>query len=173
MWNRSVAFYGYQPLIRTLPRREPMERKSAGDANGGGGVTELLRSPSANTPFQTGSSHSAPLVGVASSEDFNRRAERVRPNRHANGGDGARGHRVDPPHPMTGVSPPLVFADSEDANWQELVPTLNENHRQSDAGWPELVPTLNEASPFHNLVPPKHIRRDGRYRLAGTRSDPK
>jgi hypothetical protein len=111
MWNRSVAFYGYQPQFRTRPRREPVEWKSARDVNGGGAVTELLTAPSANTPSQTGSSHPAPRAGAASTEDFSRRAERVRPNGQASRGDGARGHRVDPPHQTIDASPPLASTD--------------------------------------------------------------
>jgi IS605 OrfB family transposase len=98
MWNRSVMYYGYSPRIQTWPRHEPLERKSAVDVNGGGGVTELLTAPPTITPSQTGLGHRIPAEGrVVTSEIINRRAERVRPNGQTSRGDGARGHRVSPP----------------------------------------------------------------------------
>jgi hypothetical protein len=98
MWNHCVRYYGHRPLIQTLLRREPLEWKSGGDANGGGAMmTKLLTAPPAITSSQTGSSHSPLQEGAVTSEMIIRRAGRVRPNGQASRGDGARGHRVSPP----------------------------------------------------------------------------
>jgi hypothetical protein len=58
MWNRCVSYYGHPSELPTPPRREPMERKSGGDAKGGGEITELLTAPPAITSSRMGSSHS-------------------------------------------------------------------------------------------------------------------
>ncbi len=107
MWNHCVRYYGYQPRIQTLPHHEPMERKSDGDVNGKREITELLTAPPADTSGR-GSSHAPMIIAT-----FSRRAGRVRPNRHTNGGDGARGHRVSPPPSMGGVAS-LPSCDTED-----------------------------------------------------------
>jgi hypothetical protein len=111
MWNRSIRYYGYQPQVRTLPCREPLERKSVGDENEGGVVTKLLVAPPAVTLSRMGLSHSPPNRGGNTSEIVVRRAGRVRPNGHTSRGDGARGHRVDLPHPELNVSPPTVYSE--------------------------------------------------------------
>ena len=115
MWNRSVRYYGYSPVVQTLPRHEPKERKSVVDVNGGGRITELLRAPPAITPSKMGLGHQTPPKGVTASEIIIRRAGRVRPNGHASRGDGARGHRVHPPHPVTTAASPMAvpLADAE------------------------------------------------------------
>jgi IS605 OrfB family transposase len=65
MWNRCIRYYGCLPQIQTLLHREPMEWKSGGDDNGGGGeITELLTAPPAITSAM-GSSHApqrAPII---------------------------------------------------------------------------------------------------------------
>ncbi len=94
MWNHCIRCYGYQPQIQTLLRHEPMERKSDGDGNGEGPITELLTAPPAITSAR-GLGHAsqrAPIIEVSVG-----RAGRVHPNGHTNRGDGARGHRVHPP----------------------------------------------------------------------------
>lgn len=100
MWNHCVRYYGYSSIIQTLPRHEPLERKSAEDANGRGGVTQLLTAPPAITPA-VGLRHGAlaSAGAVAASQESGRRAGRVHPNGHASRGDGARGYRVGLPHP--------------------------------------------------------------------------
>jgi IS605 OrfB family transposase len=97
MWNRCVRYYGYSPRIPTWPRHEPMERRSAVDVNGGGGVTELLKAPPAITPSRMGLGHSPPEEGATTNEIIIRQTGKVRPNGHASRGDGARGRRVNPP----------------------------------------------------------------------------
>lgn len=103
MWNHCIMYYGYSPQIQTLLQREPMEWKSADDVNGGGEVTELLRAPPASTSGRR-LSH-APMGALNTRKEASRRTGRVHPNRHTIGGDGARGHRVNPPHQATDVSP--------------------------------------------------------------------
>jgi IS605 OrfB family transposase len=65
MWNHCIRYYGCLPQIQTLLHREPMEWKSDGDDNGGGGeITELLTAPPAVTSAM-GSSHApqrAPII---------------------------------------------------------------------------------------------------------------
>jgi len=97
MWNRCVQYYGYSLAIQTWPRREPMERKSAVDVNGEGGITRLLTAPPAITPSRMGLSHSPSREGVTIGRIFIRQAGRVRPNGQASPEDGARGRRVNPP----------------------------------------------------------------------------
>ncbi len=107
MWNHCVRYYGYQPQLQTLPRHEPMERKSDGDGNGGEVITKLLTAPPAVTSAM-GSNHSpqrAPII-----ETSIRRAGRVHPSRHVNGGDGARGHRVIPPGTFIVRPSAVIFA---------------------------------------------------------------
>jgi hypothetical protein len=111
MWNRSVRYYSHSPRIQTLPRHEPLERKSAADVNGRGGMTELLTAPPAIAPSKTGLSHSGEVT--TTSEIVIRRAGRVRPNGHASRGDGARGHRVSPPD-FDGRRSAVIFDDKED-----------------------------------------------------------
>jgi hypothetical protein len=72
-----------------------VEWKSYGDDYGGGEITELLTAPPANTSSQMESSHSD--EGVDTIETTNGLAGRVHPNGHTSRGDGARGHRVNPP----------------------------------------------------------------------------
>jgi len=58
MWNHCITYYGYPPQIQTLLHHEPMEWKSDGDDNNGGGeITELLTAPPAITSSQMGLSH--------------------------------------------------------------------------------------------------------------------
>jgi transposase len=57
MWNRCVSYYGHPSELPTPPRREPMERKSGGDAKGGRTDDELLTAPPAITSSRMGSSH--------------------------------------------------------------------------------------------------------------------
>ena len=100
MWNHCLRYYGYQPQIQTSTRHEPLEWKSAGDNNGGGMVTELLRARPTNTP-EKGLGHNAHAVNHASavhtrSESRSRWVGSVHPNRHTIGGDGATGYRVSP-----------------------------------------------------------------------------
>jgi hypothetical protein len=61
MWNSCIRYYyGYLPQIQTLLHREPMEWKSGGDDNNGGGkITELLKAPPAITSSQMGLSHAS------------------------------------------------------------------------------------------------------------------
>ncbi len=100
MWNHCIRYYGYSPAVQTLLHHEPMERKSGGDDNGGGGVTKLLRAPPATTS-ERGLSHNAPANDRMGAVDANgisgRRAGWALPNGHTSQGDGARGHRVNPP----------------------------------------------------------------------------
>lgn len=93
MWNHCIRYYGYSPLLRTLPQHEPMEWKSGEDGNGEGRITELLKAPPAITS-SLGLGHAERTIP---SKLAIGRAGRAHPNRHANGGDGARGHRVNPP----------------------------------------------------------------------------
>lgn len=109
MWNHCVRYYGYSPAIQTLLHHEPMERKSGGADNGGGGITKLLRAPPAITPSRMGLSHSP--RGVTAIPDTNGRAGRVHPNRHPSGGDGAREYRVGSPHQAIDASPPAASAN--------------------------------------------------------------
>lgn len=97
MWNHSMRYYGYSPVIQTLLHHEPMEWKSGGDDNGGGGVTELLKAPPADT--RKGLSHcaSASTEAVEPGGITIRRAGRAHSNGHTSQGDGARGYRVNPP----------------------------------------------------------------------------
>jgi hypothetical protein len=97
MWNSCIRYYyGYLPQIQTLLHHEPMEWKSGGDYNGGGGkITELLTAPPAITSSRMGLGHSD--EGVDTIKTTIGRAGRVHPNGHASRGDGARGHRVSPP----------------------------------------------------------------------------
>ena len=98
MWNYCAEGYGHQSQVQTWSRREPLERKSAGNANGGGLVAKLPTAPSAATP-QTGSSH-RDSVEQKSGENIGNligRAGRVHPNGHTSRGDGARGDRVNLP----------------------------------------------------------------------------
>jgi len=96
MWNHCITYYGYLPQIQTLLHRKPMEWKSDGDDNNGGGeITELLTAPPAITSSQMGLGHSD--EGVDTIETTNGLAGRVHPNGHTSRGDGARGHRVNPP----------------------------------------------------------------------------
>ena len=97
MWNRTIGFYGHQPAIQTLSRREPLEWKNVGNVNGGGVMTELFTAHPATTPSKMGLSHSTSERGIPA-EMIDRRAGRVRPNGQSSRGDGARGHRVNPPH---------------------------------------------------------------------------
>jgi hypothetical protein len=63
-----------------------------------GRITELLTAPPAITSSQMGLSHSSSdKEGADASETSIGRAGRVHPNGHASRGDGARGHRVNPP----------------------------------------------------------------------------
>jgi len=56
--NHCIRYYGYLPQIQTLLHHEPMEWKSDGDDNNGGGeITELLTAPPAITSSQMGLSH--------------------------------------------------------------------------------------------------------------------
>ncbi len=112
MWNHCVRYYGYSLAIQTLLHHEPMERKSDGDDNGGGGITELLRAPPAITPSRMGLSH--PPQGVAAIADTNGQAGRVHPNGHSSRGDGAREYRVGSPHHLIDASPPA--ASGNDTN---------------------------------------------------------
>ncbi len=116
MWNHCVRYYGYSPAIQTLLHHEPMERKSGGDGNGGGGITELLRARPANTSVR-GLSHDAPVNNCAGAvntiETANRRVGSVHPNPHTREGDGARGYRVSPP-PSDGVADLRIGNDTED-----------------------------------------------------------
>jgi len=58
MWNHCISYYGYLPQIQTLLHHEPMEWKSDGDDNNGGGeITERLTAPPAITSSQMGLSH--------------------------------------------------------------------------------------------------------------------
>jgi hypothetical protein len=58
MWNNCIRYYGYLPQIHILLHSEPMEWKSDGDDNNGGGeITELLTAPLANTSSQMGLGH--------------------------------------------------------------------------------------------------------------------
>jgi hypothetical protein len=60
MWNSCISYYGYLPQIQTLLHHEPMEWKSGGDDNGGGGeITELLTAPPAITSSQMGLGHTS------------------------------------------------------------------------------------------------------------------
>jgi hypothetical protein len=68
-----------------------MELKRDGDDNGEEGITELLKAPLANTSSKMGLSHTYKLI-----EKQQLGKSRVHPNSHANRGDGARGHRVNP-----------------------------------------------------------------------------
>ncbi len=112
MWNHCVRYYGYRPQLQTLPRHEPMERKSGGDGNGGGAITELLTAPPAITPSRMGLSH-APMGALPTIQESGRRAGRVHPSRHTNGGDGATGYRVGPaPIDEMGVSPSCNTKDT-------------------------------------------------------------
>jgi len=100
MWNSCIRYYGYLPQIQTLLHREPMEWKRDGDDNGGGEITELLTAPPAITSSQMGLGHPpsyADEEGADTIETPNGRAGRAHPNGHASRGDGARGHRVNPP----------------------------------------------------------------------------
>jgi hypothetical protein len=49
MWNHCVSYYGRPSELPTPPRREPMERKSGGDAKGRRTDDELLTAPPAIT----------------------------------------------------------------------------------------------------------------------------
>jgi hypothetical protein len=115
MWNRCVSFYGHQPVIQTLPRREPLERKNGEDVNGGGTVTELLTAPPATTPPQTGLCHYhfPSNECTITKEIVVRRAGRVRPNGQTSQGDGARGRRVNPPD-AEGYRSAVIFDVKED-----------------------------------------------------------
>ena len=105
MWNYCLKYYGHQSLIQTLFRREPLERKSVGNVNGSGLRTKLLTAPPANTPGKGLSQDPSVRGGFdASPREFSRRAGRVHPNGQASRGDGARGHRVNPPLPVKEVS---------------------------------------------------------------------
>jgi hypothetical protein len=100
MWNHCIRYYGYLPQIQTLLHRKPMEWKSDGDDNNGGGkITELLTAPPAITSSQMGLSHTQQRASIieAPIETSIGRAGRVHPNGHTSRGDGARGHRVSPP----------------------------------------------------------------------------
>ncbi|MCS4539875.1 MAG: hypothetical protein HYU03_04200, partial [Thaumarchaeota archaeon] len=116
MWNHCIRYYGYSPAIQTLLHHEPMERKSGGDGNGGGGMTRLLRARPANTSARR-LSHDAPVNNCAGAvnaiETANRRVGSVHPNPHTREGDGARGHRVSPP-PSDGVADLHIGNDTED-----------------------------------------------------------
>ncbi len=117
MWIHCIRYYGYSPAFQTLPHHEPMEWKSGGDGNGGGGITELLTAPPATTLSLLGSSHS-PASGVQVVEAPIGRAGRVHPNRHTNGGDGATGYRVGPaPFDEMGVS---ASCDTKETVGREL-----------------------------------------------------
>ena len=98
MWNYCAEFYGHQSQVQTRSRHEPLEWKSAGNANGGGLMTKLLTAPPADTP-ETGLSHrdSATWESLQGTGKSIGRAGRVHPNGHTSRGDGARGHRVNPP----------------------------------------------------------------------------
>jgi hypothetical protein len=115
MWNRCVRYCGYSPRIHTWLRHEPMERKSAVDVNGGGGITELLTAPPAITPSRMGLGHSPSREGANDTiEAIIRRAGRVRPNGQTSRGDGARGRRVNPPG-VEGRRSAVIFDAKEDS----------------------------------------------------------
>ncbi len=117
MWNHCIQHYGYQPRIQTLFHHEPMERKSGGDGNGGGGITKLLTAPPAITSSRMGLSYSP--QGVTAIPGTIGRAGRVHPSRHTNGGDGATGYRVGPaPFEEMGVS---ASCDTKDTVGRELL----------------------------------------------------
>ncbi len=113
MWNHCARCYGYQPQLQTLLRHEPMERKSAGDVNGGGVITELLTAPPAVTSSQMGLSQ-APRGAFPTIQESGGRAGRVHPNGHTNRGDGARGYRVSPPGTPCARQQLSSHADKED-----------------------------------------------------------
>ncbi len=111
MWKHCVRYSRYSPAIQTLLHHEPMERKSGGDGNVGGGVTALLKAPPAVTSSWMGLSH--PPQGVTAILGTIGRAGRVHPNGHASRGDGARGYRVSPPDAARHQSA-VIFRDKED-----------------------------------------------------------
>ncbi|MDG6965446.1 MAG: hypothetical protein JRM75_02115 [Nitrososphaerota archaeon] len=115
MWNHSIRHYGHQPAIRTLTRREPLERKNAGDANGGGLATKLLTAPPANTPSQMGSSHSTSKEGVVATEAISRQAGRASPHPPTREGGWARGRRANPPDTTRHQSAVIFHAKEDNA----------------------------------------------------------
>jgi hypothetical protein len=132
MWNYCAAFYGHQSQVQTLFRREPLEWKSAGNVNGVGLMTKLLTAPPADTS-EKGSSHDA-LAKVCeldqSNENLAGRAGRVHPNGQTSRGDGARGHRVNPPNHQDGVSGPaanVVVAAASKLSTNQKIPQARLN----------------------------------------------
>ncbi len=110
MWNYCIESYGHQSQVQTSSCREPLEWKSVGNGNGAGLMAKLLTPPPAATSVK-GLSHNHLAKGELDQFEatFNGRAGRVHPNGNTSRGDGARGHRVNPPHLDHGLSGPAAI----------------------------------------------------------------